>query len=215
MGVARRFFGVEQDARLRMAIEDGRVWLERHATRYDLILLDVFLDNGYLPYRMATREFFTLRRARLQPGGVLVMNLLAGDSWTARKAQTSAAVFPYVWSYTLSDENWVLFGRVRRRESPLPSKAVARELAAQHVFDYPFVAQVMRLLPGLGDLETPVARPPQTDDAPSPQAILMVCPRLQARSVASRPTSPAPVAPGDALTPATARAMNFRLITFC
>jgi len=168
VGVARRFFGVEQDARLRVAIEDGRVRLERHATRYDLILLDVFLDNGYSPYRMATREFFTLCRARLQPGGVLVTNLLAGDPWAARKAQTLAAVFPYVWSYTLSDENWVLFGRVRRGESPLPSMAVARDLAAQHVFDYPFVAQAARLLPGLGDLETPVAQPPLTDDAPPP-----------------------------------------------
>ncbi|MCC6169198.1 MAG: fused MFS/spermidine synthase [Caldilineaceae bacterium] len=109
--IAHCYFGLPRGGRLHIAVEDGREYLARRTRRYDLILLDVFLDNGYSPYRMATVEFFSLCREHLAEGGALAMNLLANDPFVERKLHSLAAVFPTVRLFTSrpvdGDENLV------------------------------------------------------------------------------------------------------------
>ena len=69
--LARRHFGLD----LRVAIEDGRRFLNRRASTWDLIVLDVYRGE-HLPGHLFTEEAFALLRARLAAGGLLAVNLI-------------------------------------------------------------------------------------------------------------------------------------------
>ncbi len=73
--VAKRFFEVREDARHRIAIQDGRVFIRRSEARYDLIVLDAYFAEG-IPFHLATREFLEQVRDRLAPGGIVVSNII-------------------------------------------------------------------------------------------------------------------------------------------
>jgi spermidine synthase len=167
--IAKGFFGIRPDHRLHVAIEDGRQWLANSTTRYDLILLDAFLDNGYSPYRMTTSEFFQLCRSRLLPGGVVVINVLASDPFVAAKAHTLAAAFPHLYSFTDPGENIILFATAGSELDSGQLQSRAAKLDAIHAFSFPFRELGGRLTVGLGDLnEAAVSAPLLTDAEPPP-----------------------------------------------
>jgi spermidine synthase len=76
VAMARQWFGLRPDARLRVHVADGRMYLRRSAKTYDLIVLDAFSAGGRIPFHLTTREFFKEVRARLNPDGLLLMNLI-------------------------------------------------------------------------------------------------------------------------------------------
>ena len=53
--------------------EDARPWLRRSEGDYDVIMVDAY-RQPYIPFYLATTEFFELVRDRLAPGGVVVVN---------------------------------------------------------------------------------------------------------------------------------------------
>jgi spermidine synthase len=53
---------------------DARPWLQAQHTRYDAILVDAY-RQPYIPFYLATREFFDLVRQRLTPGGTVAINV--------------------------------------------------------------------------------------------------------------------------------------------
>jgi spermidine synthase len=72
--VGRRFFGLEDNLRLTVHDADARPFLRSTDTRYDLIVVDAY-HQPYVPFYLATREFFRLARERLEPGGILALNV--------------------------------------------------------------------------------------------------------------------------------------------
>jgi spermidine synthase len=77
--VARSYFAVPEDPRLRIHVADGRAYLQRDRQRYGAILVDAYSSGPYggiLPYHLATREFFETARQRLTNGGALVYNVI-------------------------------------------------------------------------------------------------------------------------------------------
>lgn len=74
--VARQFFGLPDDARLRVHEGDGRAFLETTPAAYDIIVVDAFFGS-LMPYVFATSEFAALAAGRLSAGGVLVYNTVA------------------------------------------------------------------------------------------------------------------------------------------
>ena len=54
--------------------EDARPYLRRTDRRYDVIMVDAY-RQPYIPFYLATREFFQLARDRLEPGGVVIVNV--------------------------------------------------------------------------------------------------------------------------------------------
>jgi spermidine synthase len=79
--VGREFFGMDENPRLTVHDADARPFLRRTDERYDLIVADAY-HQPYVPFYLATREFFELARERLRPGGILALNVAAvpGDS---------------------------------------------------------------------------------------------------------------------------------------
>ncbi len=73
--VAQRYFALPQDPRLHVDVDDGRRYLADTDRRFDLVVVDAFFADG-IPFHLFTREFLELVRTRLQPGGVVVTNVI-------------------------------------------------------------------------------------------------------------------------------------------
>lgn len=82
VAVAKRFFALPDDPRVRVFVDDGAHFLETAADTYDIIVVDAFEDDR-IPAQLATQAFILAARDRLSEGGVIVYNFigsLAGDS---------------------------------------------------------------------------------------------------------------------------------------
>jgi spermidine synthase len=97
--VARRFFGARDNPRLRLITADGRPFLARSGERYDLIVVDAY-RQPYVPFQLATQEFFALAREHLRPGGALALNVAAtpSDHRLSEAIETTVlTAFPQAW----------------------------------------------------------------------------------------------------------------------
>lgn len=77
--VARDYFGVVEDARLRVHIADGAEFMKRAGRRWDLILLDAYGPDT-IPEPLATNEFFANVARRLAPEGLVIANVADAES---------------------------------------------------------------------------------------------------------------------------------------
>jgi spermidine synthase len=155
--VARRFFGAGDNPKMRLIAADGRPFLERTGTRYDLIVVDAY-RQPYVPFYLATAEFFRLAREHLRPGGAIALNVAT----TPHDRQLSQAIgttlltaFPQAWRWRALRFNDVLFAMRER---------VTRDELLRRAGRAP--AELASLLPLLRERLTPV-RPhgtPLTDD---------------------------------------------------
>lgn len=100
--VARRFFAVPEDPRLRLHELDGRVFVRKTARDYDLVFLDAYFADA-LPFHLVTLEFFRELKTGLRPGGALVLNLIGaldgpGSRLYRSVLRTLRAVYPEVYT---------------------------------------------------------------------------------------------------------------------
>ena len=109
--VARRYFGAGDNPRLRLIAADGRPYLEKTTKRYDLVVVDAY-HQPYVPFYLATAEFFRLVREHLNPGGAIALNVAA----TPHDKRLSDAIgttlltaFPQAWRWRALRFNDVLF----------------------------------------------------------------------------------------------------------
>jgi spermidine synthase len=139
--LGRRYLGL-RNPRMRVFAEDARPWLERVDGGYDAIMVDAY-RQPYIPFYLATREFFELARERLAPGGVAIVNVghPEGSGELERVlGATMAAAFPRVLRYPIEPTNTLLLGggpglsakRLRGAAATLPTplRPLAREAAA-------------------------------------------------------------------------------------
>jgi predicted membrane-bound spermidine synthase len=108
----RRFLGVEDNPNLRVITADGRPYLEQTDERYDVIVVDAY-RQPYIPFYLATREFFELTRDRLAADGVLALNVAAvpGDERLSEAIGSSVlAVYPQAWRWKPLRFNELMLG---------------------------------------------------------------------------------------------------------
>lgn len=74
--VARDYFALPDDPRLRIIHADARAFLERQREQYDLVFVDVFNSCYSVPFHMGTCEAAARMRAAVAPGGALIMNVI-------------------------------------------------------------------------------------------------------------------------------------------
>jgi spermidine synthase len=95
--LAREYFRLPED--IPVTTYDGRAFLNVCKERYDVIMVDAYQDIT-IPFQMSSVEFFTLVRAHLKPGGVMVVNMNmhseADGNINDWLSDTISAVFPYV-----------------------------------------------------------------------------------------------------------------------
>jgi spermidine synthase len=153
----RRFLGLRDNPKLRVVSADGRPYLELTDRRYDVIVVDAY-HQPYIPFYLATKEFFATAREHLTAGGVLALNVAAvpEDERLSRAiGSTVLAAFPQAWRWKPLRFNELMLGLDR------PAK---RDELAERAEDAP--AAVAPLVPLFRAGLQPVRRVerPLTDD---------------------------------------------------
>jgi spermidine synthase len=94
VAIARQCFLVPpDDTRFQVITGDGAEYMTRREARADLIMVDGYDAESHVE-ELATREFYGHCRARLLPGGVLVVNLWGGDRQFNEVLKRIEDVFP-------------------------------------------------------------------------------------------------------------------------
>ena len=125
--VGRRYFGMDDNPRLTVHDADARPFLRATDERFDLIVVDAY-HQPYVPFYLATREFFALVRERLAPGGIVALNVatVPDDERLVRAiGVTVAAELPQVLEWPALRFNTIVLGLTE----PLSPGELGRRLA--------------------------------------------------------------------------------------
>jgi len=101
--LAARYFGLSPSLAARIRVDDGRTFLASArgaGSQYDLIIVDAYARELYIPYELATEQFFELARAHLRPGGIVALNVNAVSPHSlllASMVRTLHAALPYTY----------------------------------------------------------------------------------------------------------------------
>ncbi|MBV8109198.1 MAG: fused MFS/spermidine synthase [Hyphomicrobiales bacterium] len=138
---AKTYFGLRETERMRYRAGDGRVFLSRNDELYDLILLDAY-RGGYVPFHLLTREFYTLVKQRLTPGGAAAFNVHDGSKLYASTIKTLGEVFAALDLYPSGVGEVIAVASA----SPLDPRTLERRAATlqeRHGFRFP-LPQILR-----------------------------------------------------------------------
>jgi hypothetical protein len=132
--VGRRYFGLGDNPRLHVATADGRPYLAGTDQRYDIIAVDAY-HQPYIPFYLATEEFFRLVRDHLAPGGAVALNVAAvpGDERLSDALGTTMLTqFPSVWRWGALEFNQLLLAFPEQMsQAELESRVAAISPAAE------------------------------------------------------------------------------------
>ncbi|HKP21533.1 MAG TPA: fused MFS/spermidine synthase [Thermoleophilaceae bacterium] len=141
--IGRRWFDMN-NPRLHLYHEDARPFLRRIDARYDVISVDAY-RQPYIPFYLTTKEFFETVRDRLEPDGVLIVNVGHPEGQNGLEKVLSATIaeaFPHVMRDPIEDTNTLLVAsrarlsaaRIDRVEPTLPlALRPTAEAAAQRL----------------------------------------------------------------------------------
>jgi len=101
--LAREYFHIKESKQLRLHAQDGRLFLTRTQSQYDIILVDAYFTDA-MPFHLTTKQFFELAERKLTPNGIIVANLISavtGPSGRIARAfvRTQRQVFPQTYVF--------------------------------------------------------------------------------------------------------------------
>lgn len=108
--IARRFFRLQDDSRLRIVHEDGRVFLNNAPEgKYDVVLMDAFGSLFSVPYQLTTVEAVTHFSRVLGDEGVVIFNLGSairgpGSKFLQAEFKTYQQVFKQVHLFKVNSD---------------------------------------------------------------------------------------------------------------
>ncbi len=105
--LARKYFRLEDNDRMQIFHEDGRVFLNNTSKKYDAILGDAFGSRYSVPYQLTTLEAVEKKYNALTEDGVVILNLISsfeGQNSMFLRAQyrTYKEVFPKIFLFKVN-----------------------------------------------------------------------------------------------------------------
>ena len=106
--IAKKFFKLEDDPRLKITHEDGRIFLNNAPdAKYDAVLMDAFGTLFSVPYHLTTREAVAQISRVLTEDGVVIFNLGGaiegkGSGFLKAELATYKSVFPQVYLFKVN-----------------------------------------------------------------------------------------------------------------
>ncbi|MEP7076133.1 MAG: fused MFS/spermidine synthase [Acidobacteriota bacterium] len=164
--IAKRFFRLKDDPRMKISHADGRVFLNAgEADKYDVVFVDACNSLFSVPYQITTREAVREISRVLKPDGVVLFNLV-GSSIRGSASQflqaeflTYAHVFPVVDLYKVNlgfpDErvqNLIIAASKDGRQPPPSTGPEIAELLS-HRYPEPFSLDAAALTDDLAPVE--------------------------------------------------------------
>lgn len=129
--VAEKFFNFKRDDKLRVAEEDGRVFVKKaikSGTRYDIVMLDAFADD-YIPEHLSTQEFLKEVKSILTPDGVVAANTFSSSRLYPYESVTYESVFgPF---YNLKLGNRIILAQAGGLEDRATLEANAKRFTTE------------------------------------------------------------------------------------
>ena len=148
--IARKYFRLEENPRLSIYHEDGRVFLNRAApNRYDAVLMDAFGSLFTVPFQLTTVEAVSRISLVLKDDGIVIFNIggaLAGSSngFLQAELKTYRQIFPHVFLFKINSEtpddrqqNFIIIAC--KSQTPPPAESTAPELNSllSHLYPSP------------------------------------------------------------------------------
>jgi spermidine synthase len=95
--IATEFFGFREDDKLKVHIDDGRMFIKKQLGRdptvkYDIVILDAF-NGDYIPFHLMTKEFLEEVKGVLADDGVVVANVFYDNRLFDAELKTFLTVF--------------------------------------------------------------------------------------------------------------------------
>lgn len=105
--LAKKYFRLEENPRLTIYHEDGRVFLNKTQKKYDVIFGDAFNSNYSLPYQLTTKEAVQKKYNILNDDGIVILNIIAaieGEKGEFLRAEyaTYKSLFPQVYLFPVA-----------------------------------------------------------------------------------------------------------------
>ncbi len=106
--LAKSYFALKEDARMRIFHEDARRYINANNNKYDLVFVDVFNSYYSIPFHMATKEAVMKLRHAVRDDGALVMNIISaykGDNSAILQGIYGALsqAFPKLYVFAISE----------------------------------------------------------------------------------------------------------------
>lgn len=74
ISLAKKYFGIREENNFNIVARDGRIYLAKNTSQYDMILIDAY-RGPFVPFHLLTKEFYSLVKSKLKAGGVVVQNI--------------------------------------------------------------------------------------------------------------------------------------------
>jgi spermidine synthase len=109
--IARTYFALADT--VRVFNQDGRIFVNLGERKYDIVIIDAYTQQVYIPFHLTTVEFFSQVKRRLSGNGIIAMNVSSArnDSPLIRSiTNTLRLVFGHVYQLRIpnSIDNLVL-----------------------------------------------------------------------------------------------------------
>jgi len=72
--VAQKYFYFKENEKMKVHVDDGRLFVKRAKKKYDWIILDAY-QNDYIPFHLTTLDFLKEVKSKLKEDGVVVANI--------------------------------------------------------------------------------------------------------------------------------------------
>lgn len=74
ISVAKKYFALNEST-IKIHNQDGRMFLRQSDKKYDLIIVDAYQKELYIPWTLTTQEFWYLIKSRLNENGIIAINV--------------------------------------------------------------------------------------------------------------------------------------------
>ena len=96
--VAREHFYYRDPSNVTLTFTDARTYVNQTKQRYDIVVVDVY-GNTDIPFTFMTREYGDALRRVVQPGGVVMVNMIAGEQGGCQELLSTLEA-PYRYNFS-------------------------------------------------------------------------------------------------------------------
>lgn len=132
--MALEYFGLTENEHLNIYHEDGRIFLNRNQTKYDIVFIDAFKSAYSVPHHLTTVESMLRVDAALKDDGIVMMNIIGAIEGPKSELfrsiyKTAGSVFAQLRVFLVKDaadpyttQNILLVGFKQKNSHKLYSK---------------------------------------------------------------------------------------------